>query len=256
LNLNLSEISRDYTEHGFVLIAGATSPDLLDTLCSYVDALETTSKWPPGMEVYFEHSPSDGRGMVRQIENFYDVHQPLSRLAEQHLKSWADLVMGEETILFKDKINFKHPGGGGYDAHRDGRFWWRHPETGEQCRGWEYYASEFVSVALFLDDADTTSGCLDVVRGKHTASAMGPVYESLSSEEAASMYFEPVEALAGDVLVMNASTPHRSGPNRSEHSRRVIYFTYNRCSEGNHRSAYFADKRLSLAAQGGAVANR
>jgi len=85
---------------------------------------------------------------------------------------------------------------------------------------------------------------------------MGPEYGPLEEEEAREMYFEPKVARAGDLLIFNACAPHRSGPNRSGHSRRVVYFTYNRRDEGDHRQAYFADKRASLAAQGGAAANR
>ena len=60
----------------------------------------------------------------------------------------------------------------------------------------------------------------------------------------------------GDVLFFDALTPHRSGPNNSPGSRRVLYLTYNRLSEGDHSRAYFRDKRISLSAQEGPLTNK
>ena len=37
--------------------------------------------------------------------------------------------------------------------------------------------------------------------------------------------------------------PHRSQPNRTDQARRVLYITYNKASQGDSRSKYYADKR-------------
>jgi hypothetical protein len=39
---------------------------------------------------------------------------------------------------------------------------------------------------------------------------------------------------------------HASKPNLSGSQRRVLYLTYNRASDGNHRAGYCAEKRLSF----------
>jgi len=40
--------------------------------------------------------------------------------------------------------------------------------------------------------------------------------------------------------------PHRSGANASKQARRAAYITYNRQSEGSHRSAYYQSKRATF----------
>jgi hypothetical protein len=39
--------------------------------------------------------------------------------------------------------------------------------------------------------------------------------------------------------------PHRSAPNATAEARRVLYYTWNRASAGDHLAQYYADKRAS-----------
>jgi len=59
------------------------------------------------------------------------------------------------------------------------------------------------------------------------------------------MAFVPHPARPGDVAFFDSYVPHRSGPNLTAKPRRVLYVTYNRASEGDHRLRYYADKRKS-----------
>jgi hypothetical protein len=47
-------------------------------------------------------------------------------------------------------------------------------------------------------------------------------------------------------MFFDSFTPHRSGPNLTDTARRVLYATYNRAAEGDHRVRYFADKRKNF----------
>ena len=57
--------------------------------------------------------------------------------------------------------------------------------------------------------------------------------------------FTPYPTAPGDVVFFDSYVPHQSGPNLSPEARRVLYVTYNRLSEGDHRARYYADKRKS-----------
>ena len=46
----------------------------------------------------------------------------------------------------------------------------------------------------------------------------------------------------GDVAFFDSFVPHRSGPNSTDSSRRVLYVTYNKLSEGYAYESYYADK--------------
>jgi 2-aminoethylphosphonate dioxygenase len=46
----------------------------------------------------------------------------------------------------------------------------------------------------------------------------------------------------GDVALFSGYTPHRSGPNRSGHWRRLLYLSYNAHSDGGERrDAHYAE---------------
>ena len=40
--------------------------------------------------------------------------------------------------------------------------------------------------------------------------------------------------------------PHASADNLTERPRRVLYLTYNRASDGDHRAVYYRDKHASF----------
>ena len=48
------------------------------------------------------------------------------------------------------------------------------------------------------------------------------------------------------MVLFDAYVPHRSAPNLTDSPRRVLYLTYNKASEGDHRERYYADKRKSF----------
>ena len=49
----------------------------------------------------------------------------------------------------------------------------------------------------------------------------------------------------GDAVFFDSFAPHRSKPNLTNKARRVLYLTYNRLSEGDHRRPYYINKRAS-----------
>ena len=50
----------------------------------------------------------------------------------------------------------------------------------------------------------------------------------------------------GDILLFGSYIPHKSGTNRSNQPRRIIYVTYNALSEGDWRERYYEDKRQAF----------
>ena len=93
---------------------------------------------------YYE---ADGR-TLKQIENACAAHPELQAFAVgDEILTAVSQLFGQPARLFKDKINFKLAGGAGYDAHRDGRFWWTAPD-GRQMPGWDVYGSDFISVLI------------------------------------------------------------------------------------------------------------
>jgi hypothetical protein len=59
------------------------------------------------------------------------------------------------------------------------------------------------------------------------------------------MRFEICPTQPGDAVLFDSYVPHQSAPNGTDTPRRVLYVTYNRASDGDHRLRYFAEKRRS-----------
>jgi len=139
-------------------------------------------------------------------------------------------------VLYKEKVNYKLPGGAGYAPHQDAPAY-RFVET-------------HVSCLVAVDDATLGNGCLEVVEGHHRE--ILPTDESgcIRPDVVEALDWQPVEVRAGQTLWFHSRTPHRSGPNRSGEPRRALYPTYNARSEGDLRASYYRQKLAELAEAG------
>jgi ectoine hydroxylase-related dioxygenase (phytanoyl-CoA dioxygenase family) len=136
-------------------------------------------------------------------------------------------------VLFKDKINFKLPGGGGFEAHQDVQ------------AGWARYGGLHITALVTIDRATIANGCLEIATDFHRRSLIGNEWEPLAEEQLAGIRFVPIEAEPGDSVFFDSFVPHRSAANGTGEPRRVLYYTYNKVSEGDHLRQYYADKRAS-----------
>ena len=125
------------------------------------------------------------------------------------------------------------PGGDGFKPHQD------------QQAGWSVYASLFVTALVAIDEATAENGCLELAPGQHKRGLIGREWTPLTEAEMAGMAFVPYPTKPGDAVLFDSFVPHRSGSNLTDAPRRVLYVTYNRLSEGDHRLRYYADKRKS-----------
>ena len=85
-----------------------------------------------------------------------------------------------------------------------------------------------------------------MVPGWHGKGLVGEEWVPLSQAVTDRMQFISLPTEPGDVVLFDCYAPHRSGDNLSGDSRRMLYVTYNRASDGDHRATYFADKRKSF----------
>ena len=63
----------------------------------------------------------------------------------------ASALLGEPAVLYKEKVNYKLPGGAGYAPHQDAP---AYP-----------FVAKHVSCLVAIDDAGIDNGCLEVVSG-------------------------------------------------------------------------------------------
>jgi hypothetical protein len=219
-----------FAEHGWVL---TRSPGAIAAVRGWVDEV---AAWPDEAGPWRHHREltDDGPKLCRS-ENFVPFHEGLrSLLTTGPMLATASALLGEPAVLYKEKINYKLPGGAGYAPHQDApayRFVERH-----------------VSCMVAVDDALLGNGCLEVVSGMHHEVLPMDGSGCIHPDVVATLAWAPVEVRAGETLWFHSRTPHRSGPNPGPRPRRALYPTYNALAEGDLRAAYYEQKAAELAA--------
>ncbi|KAL6065712.1 Phytanoyl-CoA dioxygenase [Balamuthia mandrillaris] len=190
---------------------------------------ETPGKWM----MYFSKSLKDGSRLLHRIENFFDYHPEFMELFNSpRFLGFVSQLFGERALLYKEKINFKYPGGEGFEPHQDHAAGW-----------WLYGHTLHITALVTVDKATAANGALEVVAGRHKEGLLGGKFEAVPKEEVEKMTWILTETNPGDLVFFDSFVPHRSAPNLSEESRRVLYVTYNKASEGDYRVQYYQDKR-------------
>ena len=221
---------------GFVYAPSFFNVEEIRRITAWIDEITT---WPEEVGrhmVYYEDSLTDpGTRVVQRIEDVTPFHAGLHTLFTQdRMNAAVCQLLDEPAALFKDKINFKMPGGDGFKAHQD------------MQAGWSVYANFYITALVSIDAATEENGCLEMAAGWHDKGLVGNEWTPLGEGETAGMRFVSYPTTPGDAMFFDSYTPHRSGPNLTNSPRRVLYATYNRASDGDHRERYFADKRKNF----------
>jgi len=219
-----------FHQNGYVVVPGAFSPEEARMLDTWTRELAEMPEEPGKQWVYHEKSlKGDGKDLICRIENISPFHTGFKELS-QVLKSPVGQLLGEEAVLFKEKVNFKMPGGDGFKPHQDSQ------------AGWDAYAEFFISALVCVDEATVENGCLKMVAGHHKRGLFSS-WEPLTDKDMADMDFVTCPTKPGDLVFFDCYAPHASDPNMSDNIRRIYFATYNKLSEGDHLEHYYADKR-------------
>jgi hypothetical protein len=231
--LLLEERLEAFRRDGFVVARGLYRPDEVDAIARWLDDLASRPLEAGKLMVYFEGSLKvAGQRIISRIEKFVDYHAGLAGLVvEDRLTKPLGDLMGGAPVLFKEKVNFKLPGGGGFEPHQDIQ------------PGWDEYAPYFLTALVAIDPSTADNGCLELAAGCHTRGLIGRKWEPLRGPELDGLEFVDCPLDPGDVVFFDCFVPHQSKPNLTDLPRRNLYLTYNRRSDGDHRRRYFADKR-------------
>ncbi len=217
-----------YAQQGYAVLRGVLSPaeceearresDRLMALC---DA--DRDGYGARLEAEIDHlAPEHRAGMdtvIRKIEPISDLSPFFDRLAQHDAVAGpARAVFGGDVNLFEDKLNLKLPGGSPYPWHQDWSCCWR------------AHTDELITCFVYLDDADLTNGCLQVIPGSHLGRPVHPFKGSGHFEVDPSCVdgsrAVPVPLAAGDMIAFDPYLLHYSDLNRGTVPRRAIIYTY------------------------------
>jgi hypothetical protein len=213
------------------------SHDDIENLKKWTAEVETWPETPGKWMMYYSKSlKDDNTRLLHRLENFFDFHEGFNHAFNgTRFLDVVSQLFGEKAILHKEKINFKYPGGEGFEPHQDHAAGW-----------WMYNQTLHISIMVNIDKATKENGCLEVVAGQHTKGLLGPEFQAVPQELVDSYTWIPLETNPGDIVFFDSYVPHRSAPNMSDKPRRVLYVTYSKEKEGDYRAQYYADKRKSF----------
>jgi hypothetical protein len=188
--------------------------------------------WPVGSHLWGHYAERTSTGTtICRTENVSACHDGVRALVDGPLESLAGAALGAPVIAFKDKLNYKQPGGAGFSAHQD------LPAYPGVAR--------VMSLLLAIDECTAESGCLWIADG---VDRQLPTDERgvVRSDVAAGLTWSAVELAPGDVVCLDGLLPHYSEANRSDHPRRVLVVSYAPSSEQYFRSAYYAARKAVM----------
>jgi hypothetical protein len=225
-----------FERDGALIIPSYFSPDEIAAAGTAIDALVARPPRVGHEMVYFEPSVIDpAQKVLQRIEKFVEEDETLrAMICGSGLAEISAQLLGAPATLFKEKINFKMPGGQGFTPHQDIQ------------PGWDDYAPYFISVLVTIDPSTLANGCLELALGHHKRGWIGERLKPLTPEQLQGIKFEKVPTAPGDLILFDCFAPHQSAPNLTDRPRRNLYLTYNRADQGDYRSRYFADKRASF----------
>ena len=235
--LNIPVISDEQKEafknDGFLVIGQAFDGDEMKRIDAWTRELVSLPEVSGKHWVFHEKSlKGDDADLISRIENIAPFHEGFSELS-QALCAPVSQLLGEDAVLFKEKVNFKMPGGDGFKPHQDSQ------------AGWDDYADFFISALVSIDETTEENGCLQMVSGHHKR-GLFKSWEPLTEDDMEGMEFVMLPTKPGDVVFFDCYAPHASEPNLSGQTRRIYYATYNRLSAGDNMAQYYADKHQNF----------
>ncbi|MGO9874010.1 MAG: phytanoyl-CoA dioxygenase family protein [Acidimicrobiia bacterium] len=208
-----------------VIVRGLLDRAETDALQGWADTIEA---WPSGSHIwghYAERTPLGPR--ICRTENVSVCHDGVASLVAGVLQSRAQAALGETVVAFKDKLNYKQPGGAGYSTHQDIV---AYPGV-----------ERVVSILVAIDDCRVESGCLWLAAG---VGEVLPVDERgvVRADVASTLEWFPAELCAGDAVCIDGFAPHYSEANNSDAARRVFIASYAPSTARYHRERYYRER--------------
>jgi hypothetical protein len=196
------------------------------------DWADAVGSWPVGSHVWGQYAEQIGeRAAVCRTENVSACHAGVAALVDGPLRDIASRRFGEAAVAFKDKINYKHPGGAGFRPHQD-----RQAYPG---------VSSVLSILVAIDQCAIESGCLWLAEG---VDELLPTDDRgvVRDDVVESLHWTAAELAPGDAVLLDGLAPHYSEANRGDSPRRVLVASYAPATEGYSRDHYYSARADSM----------
>lgn len=224
-----------FERDGYLILSDLLTPAETADLQSWAQEVHD---WPNE-----EHSPwmayaeinAQGKQVLCRTENYAASHQGLNALLRgDKLLGVLRQLSGEDMVLFKEKINYKLAGSGGFAAHIDATAYTHVKKI------------QHLAILLAVDASTPSNGGLEVVPGSHKTSIPLGDDNCISPSWISQQDWLPITLAPGQVLIFGSYLAHRSGANTSEKDRKALYATYNVKREGDLHDEYYARRKVEF----------
>jgi hypothetical protein len=226
---------QQYEEDGFLIVRGVFSADEISALADEAERLYGRSDLidSDNIRCRWQNHFQTGECRFDCFDPVIDLSPTYERVARgQRMLDLVGELYGERACLFKDKLIFKPSGAEGYRLHQD-------------YIAWDSFPTSFLTAIVAIDACDQENGATEVFRGCHRRGYMSPkdgMYHHLAEEFVDESTVVILTLEPGDVAIFSGYTPHRSSPNRSSRTRRMLYLSYNAFSDGGEqRDRHYAE---------------
>jgi len=216
LRLLTDEEARQWDDDGFVLLKGAFTREEVAAVEHIIDPAEAE------MEAFLRAETDDGTLFIARADEITFTTHMVARSPELAAFSkhrvFLDLVydvIGPDVRFYWDQAVYKKP-------HTEAPFPWH------QDNGYAFVVpQQYLTCWIPLTAATLENGCPWVVPGLHK---LGTLDHRLTDLGFICMENTndsiPVEADPGDVVVFSSLTPHSTGANRTDHTRKAYITQY------------------------------
>lgn len=267
-HVHANHLKTDLEQKGYVWVKGFFSPEQVALLRAWADTMQESAQVllslsqtsPFSLQMLAQQLPGtlivvpEAKDPLKvcRVEDMLSCYPSFHTFINGTITAYLSRLLEEPYVLFKDKTNFKWPGGGAFPPHQD--------FPAYECFGPRMH----ITAMVCIDPASLENGCLQVAQNwpdgfrdcpdldpalvdQGTAILPyvmgGPKHGSIDPEYVEKIQWVPIEASAGDVIFFTSYLPHYSESNQSQNPRRAMFFTFNRLCDGDHRSAYYYVKR-------------
>jgi len=216
-----SEQVKEYREHGYTVCHGFLSSSDVETMLADIEAISAKATLANHDASRMEMEPNQGPEgkSVRRIYEPCTYYPRFRSLSEaQKLLDAVEELVGPNLLFHYSKINMKPPKiGSVVEWHQDLTYY---PLTN----------SDSITVLFYLDDADSTNGCLQVIPNLHREPplnhTLNGLFQGRVTQAVDDSHAVFLEGKAGSAIFMHCLTPHASAPNKSTKSRRTLILSY------------------------------
>ena len=249
---------RTWNDRGFVIFRDFLGAAERAQMTRFVGEIQ---RWAPtrGEHMIYYETVGDRQQLCR-TENYLDFHPGLARMVgpSSRLAAVATALLGDPSgvRIFKERINYKLPGGGGFAPHQDAPAWSGASPTAPDAEA--PFIQSSLNVNIAIDAMHPSNGGLAVLPGLHRGGRLHPQNAdgTLTQAFCDTHAWQDVVLEPGDALVFSLYLPHRSGPNTTPAPRRAVYITYSGVgsSGASDRAEYYARYRRLMPPAGEQVA--